>query len=106
MTRREREVGIWVEKVLSVVEVEGILVDCVEGRRGVKAELKGACVVLGPLESGDLVVDPSRGVAAVEVGVGVISGLNVVATCGLAVDLFGVSSNCVSGEEKGLYFSH
>lgn len=106
VTWRGREVGIWVEKVLRVVEVEGILVDRVEGRRRVKAELKGACVVLGPLEGGDLVVDPSRGAAAVEVGVGVISGVDVVATCGLAVDLFGVSSNFVSGVEKGLYFSH
>lgn len=94
------------EKVLRVVEVEGIPVERVEGRMRVKAEVRGTCVVLGPLEGRDSVVDLSRGAAAVEVGVSVISGVEIVEICGLAVDLCGVSSNFVSGEEKGLHFSH
>lgn len=91
------------------VEVEDILVVLIRKK---KAEVKDVCseavVVIGFVEGGDLVVDVSAGVADVA-GVGVclsvVSAVGRVELCGLAVDLFGVSSKSASGEEQKVYMS-
>lgn len=95
------------EKGLRVVKVEEILVECVVLIGRVKAEVKDVCseafVVCGFLEGGRLVVDLSRGVAGVGVWVSAVSVVGSVELCGLAVDLFGVSSKSASSEEHKFY---
>ncbi len=103
-----REVGIWVEKGLRVVEVEEILVEYVvlTKRVRVKDVGSGAFVVIGFLEGGDLAVDRSSVVAGGEVWVSAVNVVEKVELCGLAVDLFGVSSKSASGEGKKRFYIH
>ena len=74
-----------------------------------KAEVKDVCseavVVIGFVEGGDLVIGVSAGGAGVEVCLSVVSVVGTVELCGLAVDLFGVSSKSASGEEQKVYIS-
>ncbi len=103
MIRREREVGVWVEKVFRVVGMEGILVECVVLTRRAETAVKDVCseasVVFGFLEGGDLAVDLCRGVAGVEVSVRV-EDLENLELCGPTVDLFGVSTKSVRHKKK------
>lgn len=87
------------EKGLRVAEVEEILNECVVLTKRVRAKdvRSGAFVVIGFLEGGDLAVDRSSGVAGGEVWVSAVSVVEEVELCGLAVDLFGVSSKSASG---------
>lgn len=89
------------ERGVGVVEVEEILDERVVLSRRVKAEVKDVCsgafVVIGFLEGGDVVVDLSRGAAAVEVWVDAVS----------VVENVELSSKSASGEgkKKGLYLT-
>lgn len=100
----ETEVEIWVEKVLSVVEVEGIIVDCAALERRAKADVEdvfsGALVILGFLRGGDLLVDMGRGLAGVEVCVSAAGVAECVKACRPTVDVFEASSKSASRIEE------
>lgn len=100
----ETEVEIWVEKVLSAVEVEGIIVDRAALKSRAKADVEdvfsGAVVTPGFLRGGDLLVDMSQGLAGVEVRVSAGGAADCVKACRPTVAVFGTSSKSASRKWK------
>lgn len=98
----ETDVEIRVEKVLSVVEVEGTIVDsaALKRRADVADVFPGVVVIPGFLRGGDLLVDMSRGLAGVEVCVSAAGVVGCVKAWRLTVDVFEASSKSASRRKE------